>query len=189
MIRKISEKFKTVVRNCISGIKIVPLLKAILPYNIVFMYYHKKLIQQAGLEELPEFYNPEGEKMHMVYMAGNSVKYCLTAGQVPRYLFWNHWDTSLPVHFYGYLDIAEARKEKSNALKCLFLQESRVIIPRVYEYIQHQPKVAALFHYIFTSDNEILEKYQNAYFLPAGGVWYGTRRWGGFNNRAFRKKM
>lgn len=179
MNKKISEKSKTIIRRYISGIKIIPFLRKILPYGVVYAQNCNQIRREVSREKLPDLFNANGEKVCMLYMAGNAVKDCLTAGRTPHNILWNHWDITLPVHFYGYLEIEEAKRVKNEAIKCLYIQESRAIIPLVYKYLLNHPEIADLFQFIFTSDYDILNKYQNARFLPAGGVWYGTERWGG----------
>lgn len=168
----VSESVKTFIHRNISGVKLVPIMKCILPYNVM-----DRLIQCRGGEE-PEIYNKDGQKMEMVYITG-ATSGSMSAGRSSKYIFWNHTDKLLDVHFYGHKAISEAKKEKRAAKKCLYLHESRAIIPKAYEYVLKHDEIKDIFDYIFTPDKEILEKYSNARFIPASGVWYGTQYGGG----------
>lgn len=172
-----NEKIKTVIRKHLSGIALVPLMKTILPYNWIRFQNGKKLAKSP--DPKPCLFNAAGEELLMFYISTNADSYCLTAGRIPQHIFWNHWDISLPIHFYGYLEIKEAKSDLHAVKKCFYLQESKAIIPTVYTYVMKHEKDMMQFDYIFTSDKEILDKYKNARFCPAGGVWYGTPRWGG----------
>jgi hypothetical protein len=116
--------------------------------------------------------------MIQIYMANDRVKYSLIAGRSPIYIVWNHQDKELPIHFYDYRNIYEAKKDECR-IKCLYIHESRAIIPKVYDYVLNHEELQKVFDYIFTSDAEILKKFNNARFKPGSGVWYGTKRWGG----------
>lgn len=168
----IKEKSKAFIRKNFSGVRLIPLLKNILPYNIM-----DKLIGCSGGDE-PEIYNKDGQKMVMVYISGTTSNN-LSAGRAPKYILWNHTDKLLDVHFYGHRAIAEAKKDRNAEKKCLYLHESRAIIPKAYEYVLKHDELEKIFDYIFTSDKDILEKYDNARFKPASGLWYGTKLWGG----------
>lgn len=165
---------KAFIRKNITGIKAVIFLE-LLPHGIA-----KKinLLGDSG-GVLPLLYNKDGEKMYMIYMADQNVKYSFIAGRSPKYLLWNHSDKTLSVHFYSHMSIMEAKKDKKVKVKCLYLHESRAIIPKAYEYVLKHKEIGDLFDYIFTSDKEILTKYHNAKFWPASGLWYGTDTWGG----------
>ena len=59
------------------------------------------------------------------------------------------------------------------------LRESESIVPEDYSMLLKDPSLASEFYRIFTHNEEILEKFPNASFVPAYGVWYGTKRYGG----------
>lgn len=168
----VTEKFKTFIRKNFSGVKLIPLLEYVIPYNIMV-----RLLSAQGKDE-PEIYNRDGQKMIMVYISGTtSISMC--AGRVSRYILWNHTNKSLNIHFYSHRAIAEAKKEQHAKKKCLYLHESRAIIPKAYEYVLKHDELEKIFDYIFTSDKEILQKYDNARFWPGSGLWYGTNVGGG----------
>lgn len=173
----LKEKVKCYLRKYFTGIKIVPVMKSVFPYDLI----NRIFIPSSGGVK-PQIFNSDGEEMQMVYMADINVNYCLIQGRSPRYILWNHYDKTLPVHFYGHYNIYEAKKEKA-AKKCLYLHESKAIIPNVYRYILRHPEIAGIFDYIFTAEEEVLKKYDNALFCPTSGLWYGTNRWGGITEK------
>ena len=144
----------------------------------------KKIIEDGDTEGVaPQLFNKNGERMHIFYIADRNVRYSMIAGRTPRYILWNHNDTNLPVHFYSYRSIEEGIKNSTAKVKCLYIHESKAIIPAAYKYVLEHEEIANKFDYIFTSNADILNKYKNARFSPASGVWYGSEKWGGNWNK------
>jgi hypothetical protein len=66
-----------------------------------------------------------------------------------------------------------ARKKDTSPFKIAWLNESRSIIPEIYEEIARKPKVVSNFDLFVTHDLEMVNRFKNAAFCPIGGSWCG----------------
>lgn len=155
-------------------------IKNLLPYG----YVSKKedISKRFGDEshKAPDIYNARGEKMHVFYLQNSlnvHTPYSMVAGRISDRIFWDRFNKGLPVHFYSHEDMF--RTVPGNARKFGVLRESESIVPADYERLLAHPDEAKQFEKIFTHSERILDRFDNACFVPAYGVWYGTERYGG----------
>ncbi len=153
-------------------------LKNLLPYGIV----KKKTAPFFGEEasETPELFNSKGEKVKIFYLrnALNAhTPYSMVAGRIPDRILWDRFNEGLPIHFYNHRDMLDPSDKAKRRFGVL--RESESIVPGDYSMLLDNPQMASEFYRIFTHNEEILNKYSNASFVPAYGVWYGTKRYGG----------
>lgn len=151
-----------------------------LPYGYVL----KKIYSVPPFGEssvlCPEIYNKLGERISVYYLQDSLCTHTpqfLVDGRFPRRLMWDRFNKGLPIHFYTHKDM----KRTSNLCRKKYgiLRESEVIVPKDYEWALHETGQISEFEKVFTHSARILDRYENAVFAPANGVWYGTLRNGG----------
>ncbi len=128
----------------------------------------------------PDLYNAYGERMKVFYLQDTGclhTPYTLSSGRVPRYILWDRFNIALKTHFYVHEQIFEKTYDCEN--KIAVLRESEEIIPRYYDLAMKKDYIMKEFSKILTHSERILNKYENAEFFPACGVWYGTNINGG----------
>ena len=94
------------------------------------------------------------------------------AGRDSKFIQWDRSlsDINRPT-FYSHNKIYEIEKNitsKENSYAIIF--ESRSIIPGVYQEVE---KYIPKFNKVFTHNSEFINKYDNCYWIPGGGVWIG----------------
>lgn len=129
--------------------------------------------------EYPEIYNAAGEKIHVYYLKDTLSRhypYCFTAGRYPKRISWDRFNYGLKTHFYSHENILHIKGEPIK--KFAHFIESEAIVPNDYLLFDKNKGLNKEFDKIFTHSEYLLNKYENACFMPAAGVWYGTQ-WGG----------
>lgn len=165
-------------------------LLGLLPYNLVDR--HIKDREYFGEEAMrtPSVFNEKGEKMHIFYLKNSlnaHTPYSMVAGRMPDRIFWDRFNQGLPIHFYNHKDMLKLSKFGQRRFG--ILRESEAIVPEDYKMLMDHPEMAGEFHHIFTHNEEILNRFENASFVPAYGVWYGTELFGGeMNPNTYQKK-
>lgn len=92
----------------------------------------------------------------------------------------------LPVHFYSHNDIFNTQYDCRKRFAILI--ESEEIVPELYDRCMKDEKTLRLFDGIFTHSERLLNKYENAHFIPGSSVWYGGSMGGGtLDETAFQK--
>jgi hypothetical protein len=94
------------------------------------------------------------------------------AGKESNHIIWDRkiLNKNNPT-FYSHNRIPEIQKGitgKENSFALLF--ESRAIIPYVYNNIE---KYLKNFNMVFTHNSDFLNKYDNCFWIPGGGIWIG----------------
>ncbi len=138
----------------------------------------------------PELYNSKGEKMKVFFLRDSGCRhtpYTLSAGRYPSRILWDRYNVGLKTHFYVHEHIFDKTYKCDN--KIAVLRESEEILPEYYDMALKRPEVMGEYTKIFTHSDRILSKYENAIFVPACSVWYGTESYGGtMSIRNYEKK-
>ncbi|MDY0277080.1 MAG: glycosyltransferase family 10 [Acholeplasma sp.] len=153
------------------------LFRNLMPYIVVTNRRLKKINKELSKKSFdlePILYNENGEQVHMFYLSDSILGWqfqSFTENYIPKNIIWNKTNPALPVHFYSH----EAVKKPFNYVRKRFviLVETEAIAPEAYDYLYKNPEEALKFDAIFTHSDRLLMKYDNAKFIPAGGVWYG----------------
>jgi hypothetical protein len=159
------------------------LIKNILPYGLVNHFTQKS--NSIPSSDEPPLYNSHGQKIKTIFLRSDISRhwpYGFVTGQFPRYIFWDRNNYGLKNHVYVHDKILQPIGKPIKKF-ALFI-ESETIVPRDYMVFERQPGLGKKFDAIFTHSASILNKYSNARFVPAGGVWYGTPLHGGTYNSA-----
>ena len=128
----------------------------------------------------PTIYNAEGEKMLYCYLDDDLLGwqfFSFTRHQYPHRIMWDRINPSIKMHFYGHGQIGSIVGNPER--KFAILVETEEICPDVYAKLYNDPSLANQFDGVFTHSEKLLNKYENAFFIPAGGVWYGHTPYGG----------
>lgn len=137
--------------------------------------------------EEPEIYNKDGEKLKTFFIRD------LHCAQKPnaitsKYFVTDRFNFGLKTHFYTHQAMLETMGNPEK--KYGFLLESKTIVPEDYKIFDKNKGLNKDFDLIFTSDAEIINKYDNArLFMNYAAPWYGTEKGGGtLNPNAYENK-
>jgi hypothetical protein len=159
-------------------------IKDILPYKIVSHYAEKRLSSETPSSDEPPLYNSQGQKVKTIFLRSDISRhwpYGFVTGQFPRYTFWDRNNYGLKNHVYVHDKILQTIGQPIK--RFAFFIEAETIVPQDYMLFEQHKGLAKDFDAIFTHSDLLLNKYSNAVFVPAGGVWYGTQLHGGILNR------
>lgn len=167
--------------------------KALMNY-LPYIFVRKRLEKQESFGEearkAPELFNAKGEQIHVFYLQDKMsmhAPYTMVAGRMPEKILWDRFNKGLPIHFYNHQEIFKPSKYAEKRFGVL--RESEAIVPEDYKKVLKNVEFIKEFDRIFTHNEEILNKFQNASFVPAYGVWYGTERYGGkMDELSYQKK-
>lgn len=138
----------------------------------------------------PEIYANNGKRMKMFYLQdalSAHTPYTLVEGRYPKEILWDRFNYGLKEHFYGHHDIFINKPHFQK--KYGFLTESEVIVKSCFDRVMNSPEEIGEYDCIFTHSARVLDRYSNALFVPANGIWYGTVFNGGtFDEEAYLKK-
>ena len=134
-------------------------------------YYSRK----TGIihSDYPEIYNAYGERLHIFFISDREFAHVPYDKLKPRYIFWDRYNYALTTHFYSHYEAFNliGSPDKRFAI----LNESRAIKESCYKkYLREKNYFENEFDYVFTFDEEILDKINNAKLVPFGaGYTYG----------------
>lgn len=163
--------------------KFISIVREFVPYGIIQKRKKKHMerkLRYCGNIVEPIYYSSCGEKCSIFYLQDDLLGwqfFSYTRSGIPSRLIWNRTNPSLKRHFYAHNEIDKQIGNPEH--KYALLVETKEICPEPYSLLLNDKKLASTFDCIFTHSDELLEKYENAKFLPAGGVWYGTSTYGG----------
>lgn len=126
-------------------------------YVPIYSRYHKMYNKE------PEIYNKDGSLIRTFFLRDK----CFSASnpQVSKYFIFDKYNFELPVHFYTHNCMKQTLKRKGTFLaEKMFglLCESKEILPNDYLIFDRHPGLNKDFDLIFTYDEDILNKYDNA---------------------------
>ena len=174
--------------------KISSVIKNILPYGISNYFLKKKNALYARENtmpfEEPPIFNDKGQKLKTAFLKDYRARnwpYSFVANRYPEYLFWDRFNYGLHNHFYSHEEIKQTIGKPVK--KFAFLLESEIIDPETYFLYKKHPGLIKEFDLLFTHSSSLLEKYDNAVFIPGGGVYCGTLLHGGtLHSEQFKSK-
>ena len=149
------------------------IIKNIIPYGLIKQPNSDDFfLSESAL--YPDIYDSKGNKLSIYYLDdahSYGSPYGLTLGFYPKTFLWDRFNRSLPIHFYSH----EAMRNTSRWAnkKYGLLRESEQIAVDDYKWALNNPEQIYEFETVFTHSAEVLNKYSNAKFIPANGVWYG----------------
>lgn len=144
--------------------------------------YYYPSIPTDGFEphEGLTIYNKLGEKYKVCYMADHGTP-------LPnRYLYFDRYDWGLKTHFYRGSHMR--RPIGTPEHRYGFTGEPREVEPWEYTIFDRTPSINTMYEAIFSDDEVVLNKYDNALFVPFScGPWYmkGNEKYDDF---AYEKK-
>ena len=136
-------------------------------YYTPYYIRHKEMIS-----DYPEIYNKYGEKMCMFFLADREFAQAPYGSANPRYILWDRYNFGLKTHFYSHFEAFNTVGKPDR--KFAMLVESRAITPESYKkFIRNKKYFENEFEAVFTYDEEILDTFSNAKFVPfAADHWY-----------------
>ena len=154
---------------------IIRVLKLAVPKGLYSFYFRKHVIINKNMAYNKINYDELQKKFNFkqIYLSDDILGmgfYSYTETAIPENIFWNRHNAFIPIHFYGHRNIG---KTIGNPFKkYAIIVETESIDPVPYHRLLRREKLALSYDAIFTHSKEILDKYENAYFIPAGGIWY-----------------
>ena len=129
-------------------------------YGRIYYPIYNKAIQMSCAE--PEIFNKNGQKMRTFFYRDAIMAYGL--GQMSDYFCWDRYNFGLPIHFYSHCSMLETMGKPDK--KYGMLIESESIEPLGYEIFKKYKGIEKDFDMIFTYSYELLNKLDNAKFVP-----------------------
>lgn len=172
-----------------SGIK--KIIKNMLPYGVVKKYEsnHNEILHYEPVAQR-ELYNVQGERVYTYFLKDDLCvhqPWGLVYGRTPKRVLWDRMHPGLDVHFYTSSDILKTIGTPRK--KFAYLLESEEIVPEDYSIFNKYVGIDKEFDLIFTFSDRLLNKFSNARFLPASGVWYGNEYSGTkWDEKCYEKK-
>lgn len=160
------------------------MIKNVIPYGIMKKLYSGEQIITRETPFTPTIYNRYGERMEMFYLqdhiCGHS-PYSFSSQTIAgsNYILWDRFNTALPIHFYSHKEMFQTKECKK---KFGILVESEGIVPYDYDYVMDHEAYFKEFDGIFTHSARLLNKFENAHYIPGSSVWYGGNAGGGKMN-------
>jgi hypothetical protein len=142
------------------------------------------MLSEIPSSDEPPLYNSQGKRVKTIFLRSDISKhwpYGFVTGQFPRYTFWDRSNYGLKNHVYVHDKILQTIGKPVK--KFAFFIEAETIVPQDYMLFEQHKGLEKKFDAIFTHSASLLDKYSNAVFVPAGGVWYGTPLHGGILDR------
>ena len=134
----------------------------------------------------PDIRNAQGQKYAVCFLRDMINEHNFNGTN--EKIYWERYNFTLPIHLYTHECLLH--QMGSPTKKYGMLCESRSIVPYDYQIFNKHKNLDKDFDLIFTFDEHILNKYSNARFAPATGVWYGLTPKGGgtISDMAFKYK-
>lgn len=153
-----------------------------IPYKWMKERRDRQQIEILKSQKEPEIYNQEGQRKRVFYLKdtlSQHTPYTLVLGQEPKEVLWDRNNVGLPIQFFTH-EYITTETSPYCVKKYAILFESEVIRPQDFELVMTMDKGRiAEYNKIFTFSERVLDRYSNAAFLPASGLWYGTEINGG----------
>ncbi len=132
-------------------------------------------------EDEPEIYNKFGEKKRTFFLRDYITPIICYSGS--RYFEWDRYNFGLPLHFYSHNSMLETMGNPQKRFGLLI--ESESILPDDYKIFDKNKGLETDFDLIFTYSQTILEKLDNARFVP-----FCAMAWNSNNQdpKAYKKK-
>lgn len=164
-------------------VKILACIRRIIPYGIMDKRRRKQVedhLKYLPKTNGPKFYDKDGKLFKVFYLKDELLGwqyYSYTRHRFPSGILWDRNNPSLSSHFYAHENIENIVGTPVH--KYAILVETEEIAGGAYKKLLENETLAVEFDLIFTHSEKLLNKYSNARFIPAGGVWYGLPAYGG----------
>jgi hypothetical protein len=149
-----------------------------------------RLLTKMPCSDEPPLYNSHGQKIKTLFLKDDRTKtwpYGFVVNRYPRYIFWDRNNYGLLNHVYSHEKILETVGKP--AKKFAFFIEGEAIDPVSYKIFDKYSGLSRDYACIFTHSAKLLNRYSNAFFIPGGGVYYGTKAHGGrINSEQYKFK-
>lgn len=166
-------------------------LKKLIPYGYMQSrrWHQKEEILKKQKE--PIIYNKSGNIKRVFYLKdtlSQHTPYTMVLGQNPETILWDRNNIGLPIQFYTHENIfGYINKYAQKRFAMLF--ESETIRGKDFQDAIDNSDIIGSFDKVFTFSDRLLDKYENATFAPASGLWYGTNENGGvLDDARYEKK-
>ena len=166
------------IRNKLYGRDIIKTLNHDIYGKIYLPIYNLDYPMQSGE---PEIYNKGGQKLKTYFI--RDLQLADRASIQSKYFICDRYNFGLKTHFYTHQAMLETMGNPDK--KYGFLFESKGIMPEDYKIFDKHKGLNKEFDLIFTYDADILNKYDNARFVPfCSNTWYQ----GDLNPNAYQEK-
>ena len=165
--------------------------------NITGKNYYKKIYppiynQAVALpSDYPIVYNKFGQPMEFFFIRDAHTAHT-PYGSKSNFFIWDRYNIGLDYQFYSHNSMLERMKGPNEGTKHFYgmLIESEIITPDDYLLFDKHKQLASEFEAIFTYSSKILNKLDNAVFMPFNAtLWYGTKEQGGvLSEKAYEHK-
>lgn len=129
-------------------------------YKNIYTPYYNKYSPLDGTE--PEIYNKDGQRVRVCFLRDQQNAHM--PPQTSNYLLWDKFNFELPIHFYSHKAMLETMGSPQKRYGLLI--ETQGIVPDDYKIFETHKGLNKDFDLIFTYDEDILNKYLNARFVP-----------------------
>lgn len=137
-------------------------------YGYVYLpNYNNKTKIEVGSSNL---YNEFGERLDEFFLRDKHLR--TYPYRLSRYFVFDRYNLGLKTHFYSHESMLETQGNPDRRYG--FLTESPAIVPKSYRLFDKFKGLEKDFDYIFTYDADILEKLDNARYVPFGASLYNS---------------
>lgn len=138
--------------------KNVPILQSI--YDHIYPPFYNKYAKLDGTE--PEIYNKDGQRIRVFYIRDKTSAHA--SSQLGHHILWDKYNFELKTHFYTHDCMLETQGSPTHKYGAFI--ETKGISPESYKIFELHKGLEKDFDLIFSYDDEILDKYSNARFVP-----------------------
>jgi len=170
----------------------------VLPYGIVCkMNAKKEALKTSKINTItiqssdtPKIYNSENKLMNIFFIKDDvfaHVPYAVSgSGRFPKNILWDRFNFNLNTHFYTNSNVLNTAGSPDK--RYAWFIESETIAPNDFKIFKERRGVNKDFDLIFTHSEKMLDKYENARFVPGSGVWFGGIGGGQMKEDAYMHK-
>lgn len=171
-----NKKLRKNIRNKFLGRDII---KTLQNDNVGKIYLPLYNLDCSISSDEPEIYNRNGEKLRTFFI--RDLENAHNPNVNSKYFIFDRYNFGLKTHFYTHQAMLETMGNPDKKYGCLL--ESKAIVPNDYKIFDKNKGLNRDFDLIFTYNADILNKYDNARFVPfCATLWYGTNLGGGILN-------
>ena len=136
-------------------------------------YLHLPIYPSTGIiyQGSSGLYNEHGERLDEFFVRDAIFSYY--PYRFSRYFIWDRFNYSLKIHFYTHSSILEPVGNPDRKYACFI--ESEEITPHDYKIFDKHKGLNKDFDLIFTHSADLLEKYDNARFVPFCASFFGCK--------------
>ena len=129
-------------------------------YDKIYPPFYNIYTKLDGTE--PKLYNEKGQPVHVFFIRDKTSAHA--SSQLGHHILWDKYNFELKTHFYTHECMLETMGSPIRRYGAFF--ETRGIRPDSFRIFEENPGLEKDFDLIFTYDDETLNKYANARFVP-----------------------